>query len=145
MFCFKKNDLLLAVLGLCCCTWASHCYGFSCGAWALGCLSFVIPIPRLRRTGSVVAHRFSCSITGRIFPDQGSNPCLLHWQADPLTTEPPGKPLFSFLTRHRELLSQLWSCGLGIKNWFFFKKGGKVTKFLIFSLHSHLKYYNKTP
>ena len=32
-----------------------------------------------------------------IFPTQGSNLCLLHWQADFffffLTTEPPGKPL----------------------------------------------------
>ena len=26
------------------------------------------------------------------FPTQGSNPCLLHWQADSFTTEPPGKP-----------------------------------------------------
>ena len=28
----------------------------------------------------------------RIFPTQGSNPCLLHWQADSLLSEPPGKP-----------------------------------------------------
>ena len=27
-----------------------------------------------------------------IVPTQGSNPCLLHWQADSFTTEPPGKP-----------------------------------------------------
>ena len=27
----------------------------------------------------------------RIFPDQGVNPCLLHWQADSFTIEPPGK------------------------------------------------------
>jgi len=26
-----------------------------------------------------------------IFPTQGSNPCLLHWQVV-FTTEPPGKP-----------------------------------------------------
>ena len=25
-------------------------------------------------------------------PGQGSDPCLLHWQADFFTTEPPGKP-----------------------------------------------------
>ena len=36
-----------------------------------------------RREGSVVvAHRFSCSAARRIFPDQGLNPCSLHWQAD---------------------------------------------------------------
>ena len=42
----------------------------------------------LRSTGSrhagsvVVAHRPSCSAARGIFPDQGSNPCPLHWQAD---------------------------------------------------------------
>ena len=36
-----------------------------------------------RRAGSVVvAHGPSCSAACGIFPDQGSNPCLLHWQAD---------------------------------------------------------------
>ena len=36
-----------------------------------------------RRVGSVVvAHRLSCSAACGIFPDQGSNPCPLHWQAD---------------------------------------------------------------
>ena len=37
-----------------------------------------------RRAGSVVvAHGPSCSAAHGIFPDQGSNPCPLHWQADP--------------------------------------------------------------
>ena len=36
-----------------------------------------------RRAGSViVAHGPSCSMARGIFPDQGSNPCPLHWQAD---------------------------------------------------------------
>ena len=36
-----------------------------------------------RRAGSVVvAHGPSCSAARGIFPDQGSNPCPLHWQAD---------------------------------------------------------------
>ena len=36
-----------------------------------------------RRTGSVaVAHGRSCSAACGILPDQGSNPCSLHWQAD---------------------------------------------------------------
>ena len=36
----------------------------------------------------VVAHGLSCSTARRIFLDQGSNPCLPHWQADssPLST-----------------------------------------------------------
>ena len=28
-----------------------------------------------------------------VFPAQGSNSGLLHWQGDPLATEAPGKPL----------------------------------------------------
>ena len=36
-----------------------------------------------RRAGSVImAHGPSCSAACGIFPDQGSNPCPLHWQAD---------------------------------------------------------------
>ena len=36
-----------------------------------------------RRAGSaVVAHGPSRSVACGIFPDQGSNPCPLHWQAD---------------------------------------------------------------
>ena len=37
-----------------------------------------------RHAGSaIVAHGPSCSAACGIFPDQGSNPCPLHWQADP--------------------------------------------------------------
>lgn len=35
----------------------------------------------LQCTGSVaVVHEFSCSAARGIFPDEGSNPCALHWQ-----------------------------------------------------------------
>ena len=50
-------------------------------------LSLSWPLP-LRSTGSrhagsvVVAHGLSCSAACGIFPDQGLNPCPLHWQAD---------------------------------------------------------------
>ena len=41
--------------------------------------------PELQRAGSVVVARgLTCSVACGIFPDQGSNPCLLHWQADSL-------------------------------------------------------------
>ena len=30
----------------------------------------------------VVVHGLNCSLAYGIFPDQGSNPCILHWQAD---------------------------------------------------------------
>ena len=47
-----------------------------------------------RRTGSVVvAHRPSCSAACGIFPDQGSNPCPLHWQADSQPLRYQGSPL----------------------------------------------------
>ena len=44
---------------------------------------------------AVVVHGLACSRAHGIFPDQGSNPCLLHWQVDslPLSHQPPGKPL----------------------------------------------------
>ena len=39
--------------------------------------------PGLQSAGSVVvAHELSCSMECGIFPDQGSNPCPLHWQVD---------------------------------------------------------------
>ena len=45
-------------------------------------------------TGSIVmAQGLSCSTAFGIFPGQGSNWCLLHWQVDLFTTEPPEKPL----------------------------------------------------
>ena len=79
---------LLAALGLRCCAQAfsscgergllhcgaqaSHCGGPSCcRAWALGAQASV-----------VVAHGLSCSTACGIVPDQGLNPCPLHWQAD---------------------------------------------------------------
>ena len=47
-----------------------------------------------RRTGSVVvAHRPSCSAACGILPDQGSNPCPLHWQADSQPLRHQGSPL----------------------------------------------------
>ena len=49
-----------------------------------------------RRAGSViVAHGPSCSAACRIFPDQGSNPCLLHWQADSQPLRHQGSPILT--------------------------------------------------
>ena len=48
-----------------------------------------------RRAGSaVVAHGPSCSAACGIFPDQGSNPCPLHWQADSQPLRLQGSPNF---------------------------------------------------
>ena len=50
-----------------------------------------------RRAGSVVvAHGPSRSTACGIFPDQGSNPCPLHWQADSQPLRHQGSPLFYF-------------------------------------------------
>ena len=75
--------LFTAVLGLRFCARAFS----SCGKW--GPLFIAVRGPLLlrstgaRRAGSViVAHGPSCSAACGIFPDQGSNPCSLHWQAD---------------------------------------------------------------
>ena len=54
-----------------------------------------------RRAGSVVvAHGPSCSAACGIFPDQGSNPCPLHWQADSQPLRHQGNPKI-FLNAHK--------------------------------------------
>ena len=50
-----------------------------------------------RRAGSVVvAHGPSCSMACGIFPDQSSNPCPLHQQADSQPLRHQGSPILSF-------------------------------------------------
>ena len=86
----------LAVLGLHCCAWAFSSCGkqgllfvavrglliavvsLCCGAQALGMRAAVV----VARGLSSVARGLSCSAACGIFPDQGLNPCPLHWQAD---------------------------------------------------------------
>ena len=75
-------------------------------SWYAG-LSLLQPL-LLRSTGSrradsvVVAHRPSFSTACGIFPDQGSNPCPLHWQADsqPLCHQgsPPNSEFYFFFS-----------------------------------------------
>ena len=63
------------------------------------CTGLSLSWPRLlrstgsRRAGSVVVvHGPSCSTACGIFPDQGSNPCPLHWQADSQPLHHQGSP-----------------------------------------------------
>ena len=62
----------------------------------------------LRSTGSrcagsvVVAHGLSCSAACEILPDQGSNPCPLHWQADSQPLRHQGSPIKVLLFFHLE-------------------------------------------
>ena len=108
-FFFFLIILLLAVLGLRCCTGAfSSCSkrgllfvvvrvlliavaSLCCGAQALGTRASVLVARGLsscssraleRRLSSCGTHRLNCSVACGIFPDQGSNPCPLHWQVD---------------------------------------------------------------
>ena len=66
-------------------------------SWCVG-LSLSRPL-LLRSTGSrragsvVVAHGPSSSAACGIFPDQGSNPCPLHWQVDSQPLHHQGSPL----------------------------------------------------
>ena len=61
-----------------------------------------------RRAGSVVvAHGPSCSVARGIFPDQGSNPCPLHWQADSQPLRHQGSPFKIFFENSFLFLSLL--------------------------------------
>ena len=52
----------------------------NCGSWALEC------------SLSSCARAYSCSAACGIFPDQGSNPCPLHWQVDYQPLRHQGRP-----------------------------------------------------
>ena len=50
-----------------------------------GVQTSIVGAPRLQSTGSItVAHGLSCSMACGIFQTQGSNLCLLHWEAHSL-------------------------------------------------------------
>ena len=107
-------SLVLVALGLCCCMRAfSSCSeqgllseklltGFS-WQWLLLSQSRVSRargFQQFQHVGSVVAvHRLSCLEACGIFSNQGSNPCLLHCQADflPLSHQGSLEGLFFFL------------------------------------------------
>ena len=70
---------------------SSRCVGLSL-SWPL-----LLRSTGSRRAGSViVAHGPSCSAACGIFPDQGSNPCPLHWQAESQPLRHQGSPRVQF-------------------------------------------------
>ena len=95
-------------------TLSSACTGFS-----LWCLLF------LRSMGSseAAARGLNCSTARVVFPGQGSNPCLLHWQAEPFLNQllllerlcVPGSAVVSGFERGRFRLAQgyRWQRELG--------------------------------
>ena len=62
-----------------------------------------------RRAGSVVvAHGPSCSAACGILPDQGSNACPLHWQADSQPLRHQGSPTYLFLKLQIKVMFRLF-------------------------------------
>ena len=101
--------MVLAAVGLHCCVWV---FTAACGSsllhvgllwlWRAGATPVAghgllsLSAPALESGGSgVLARRLSCPTACGIFPDQGWNSYLLHWQACIFTTEPPGKSILS--------------------------------------------------
>ena len=76
LFC-RVSFPLVAAKGSCsnCSARDSHCSGFAyCRPQALRCLGFS------SCSSWTLEHRLHCSTACGILQDQGSNPCLLHWQ-----------------------------------------------------------------
>ena len=86
----------LAVWGLCCCVGSIQLQRVD-ATLQLG--SAGSPLQRLLSlqsrlqgawTSVAVAHGLRCPVACAVFPDQGSNPCLLHWQVDSLPLDHRG-------------------------------------------------------
>ena len=59
-----------------------------------------------------MAHGLNCSVACGIFPDQGSNPCPLHWQADSQPLHHQGRPTTCIFIR--EVLCQFRSLSCNV-------------------------------
>ena len=70
--------------------WLSGTWASAVAVWGLsGCSSRGLE-PKL--CSAVVVHELRFSTACRIFPDQGSNLCLLHWRTDSLPLSHQGSP-----------------------------------------------------
>ena len=70
-----------------------------------------------RRAGSViVAHGPSCSTACGIFPDQGLNPCPLHWQADSQPLRHQGSPVSTVLKKKKSKEEYFVTCENDMKS-----------------------------
>ena len=110
LFYFFKNFIYLFIyLWLCwvfVSVWGLSPVAASGGHSSTRCAGLSPPRPLpLRSTGSrragsaIVAHRPSRFAACGIFPDQGSNPCPLHWQADSQPLRHWGSPNLLLLVR----------------------------------------------
>ena len=122
LFLFRKLYLFLTVLGPCCCMGFLQLWrvgaalqlrgaGFSlwwllllpgtgsraCKLQQLQHMDSVVAVSRPQSTDLVVVVQgLSCSAACGILLDQGSNPCLLHWQVDSLPLSHQGSPCSPF-------------------------------------------------
>ena len=72
-----------------------------CGLQQSGHVGSVVAAHGVQSTGlEVVVLGLSCPLTCGIFPDQGSNPCLHHWQADSFPLSHQGNPGVFNVTYH---------------------------------------------
>ena len=114
----------MAVLGLHFCVRAFYSCG-NRGHSSSRCtgLSLLRPL-LLRSTGSrhtslvIVAHGPSCPMACGIFPDQGSNLCPLHWQADSHPLCHQGSPVGRFLITVSISLLVIGLFIFSISSWF---------------------------
>ena len=86
--------LSLAVLGLHCCmdfSLVAELGPLFIAAWSL-LIVVASPVAKQRLRGAGASEVVACGI----FPDQGSNPCLLHWQVDSFPWSHEGSPGVSF-------------------------------------------------
>ena len=127
----------------------SHCGDFSCcRAQALGLqwlphVGSVVMVPRLQSTGSIaVVHGHSCPMACGIFPDQGLNPCLLHWQMDSFPLSDKGSPLMIFFMASWSLTSASWLTEIASPVILtFFKKQTSFQNYIILCWHKILWLY----
>ena len=113
--------LFLAVLGLHCCIGCSLvvvrglliAVAFlatehrlqACGLHWLWHMGSVVAAPRLGSAASVVVvHKLSCAMAFGIFPDQGLNSCLLHWQVHTLPLSHQGSPPYLYIVNYKYIL-----------------------------------------
>ena len=94
---FTRFFKIMYLLSLCCCVGFSQVVasrGYSLDAVRGLLIAMVSLAAELwgERASIVVAHGLSCSLVCGIFPDQGSNLCLLHWQAVSLPLSHKGRP-----------------------------------------------------
>ena len=90
-----------------------------------------------RRAGSVVvAHGPSCSAACGILPDQASNPCPLHWQADSQPLRHQGSPGSEFWPTTS---SQHWARNLHPQSHLILKNMVRVSK----HRHREVKWFCK--